>query len=35
MNLPDESKDLIGKSQEIWNWLVLGGSIPDFLVEFE
>ena len=22
MTLPDESKDIIGKSQEIWNWLV-------------
>ena len=22
MTLPDESKDQIGKSQEIWNWLV-------------
>ena len=22
MSLPDESRDVIGKSQEIWNWLV-------------
>ena len=22
MTLPDESRDVIGKSQEIWNWLV-------------
>ena len=22
MILPDESRDVIGKSQEIWNWLV-------------
>ena len=22
ITLPDESRDVIGKSQEIWNWLV-------------
>ena len=22
MTLPDKSRDVIGKSQEIWNWLV-------------
>ena len=27
MTLPDESRDVFGKNQEIWNWMVNWGLI--------
>ena len=29
MTLPDESRDQIGKSQEIWDWLVHSGFMAE------